>query len=102
MNDLLNQPSKLNQQSLKLDNYKRYETSGVIVEAIQWIGGNFNNVNAFITSKDFNWDALEIGDYVVNNLIGQFYICKKSIFETGYNKLNAKKIKEKTNTPNSL
>jgi hypothetical protein len=76
------------QLRLKLDDYKRYEISGVIVEAIQWIGGNINNVSDFITCKDLDWDSLEVGDYVVNNLIGQFYICKKEKFETDYKKLD--------------
>lgn len=73
--------------SLKLNDWQRYETSGVIVEAILYNGDNINNISAFITCNNFDWDTLEVGDYVVNNLIGQFYKCKKERFKMDYKKV---------------
>lgn len=84
----MNNDKKNLQLNLKLDDFKRYKTSGIIVEAIQWIDTNINNISAFITCENFDWDSLEVGDYVINNLIGQFYICKKAKFEMDYIKVN--------------
>lgn len=77
---------RLQQISLELNCWQRYETSGVIVEAIQYNGDNINNIIAFITSKIFDWDSLEVGDYVVNNLTGIFYKCEKERFKRDYKK----------------
>jgi hypothetical protein len=73
--------------ALKLNDFDRYETSGIIVEAIQYKVGNINNISDFITYNNFDWDALEIGDYIVNNLTSQFYICKKERFKMDYKKV---------------
>ena len=79
---------RFQQMSLKLNDFKRYETSGVIVEAIQYNDHNINNISAFITCNNFDWDSLEVGDYVVNNLMGQFFLCKKERFKMDFKKVN--------------
>ena len=75
----------------------KYTTStGVIVAATQWNGFNTEEVKSFIPWKIrikkhetffLNGELVNIGDYIIDNLTGQLYLCKKDIFLEGYNKI---------------
>ena len=68
----------------------------VTISAIEWTGGNLNEVLAF-TNKDvkLEGDQLKIftlegvmeastGDYIIRGVKGEFYPCKPDIFKSTY------------------
>ena len=70
----------------------------VIVEAVQWIGDNFVEIDNFITSYHETYpkdgvifiNTLEgvmkasLNDYIIKGVDGEFYPCKPDIFEKTY------------------
>ena len=77
---------------------KKYVKKPIPVEAIQWTGKNYDELDAFAGSNIFIEDGIlkcktlegtmsaknKYGDYVVKGPIGEFYICEKSVFEMTY------------------
>ena len=80
----------------------KYRKKPVVIEAIQWLGDNYNTVENFITT-DFGYQergdgkgtdvvipTLEgemkasPGDFIIKGVNGEFYPCKPDIFEKTY------------------
>ena len=79
------------------NNGQKYVKKPILVEAVQFNGHNIDEVNdfcqdAFVEDGWLRVYTLEgimkasnrVGDYVVKGVIGEFYICEKSIFEETY------------------
>lgn len=77
---------------------KKYRKKPIIVDALQWTGGNLNAVRDFL-GKSWGWieedrcimvRTLEgnmlckPGDYLIKGVAGEFYPCKESIFNATY------------------
>lgn len=84
----------------------KFRKKPVEIEAIQWNGGNYEQMKDFIT-VDFKYrgnivtgettliiPTLEgdmtanIGDYIIKGVNGEFYPCKPDIFEKTYELVN--------------
>ena len=76
---------------------KKYVKKPIPVEAVQFNGHNIDEVNDFCQDAfvEDGWlcvSVLEgimkasnkVGDYVVKDAMGKFYICEKGIFEETY------------------
>jgi hypothetical protein len=76
----------------------KYRTKPVEIEAIQWIGSNFVEIDKFITvpheifpiqnkiiipTLEGNMEA-SYGDYIIKGVNGEFYPCKPDIFDKTY------------------
>lgn len=78
----------------------KYRKKPVIVEAIQYTGDNLLEVMKFckaIRFIDYLYIAtlesnmrVNIGDYVIKGVRGEFYPCEKNIFEETYEAVNTK------------
>jgi len=79
---------------------KKYKKKPVIVEAIQWTGHNTKEVLDFIGRDKiiayFNYFEIKtlegnmrvnIKDWIIKGVEGEFYPCKPEIFEKTYEKL---------------
>ena len=79
------------------NNGQKYVKKPILVEAVQFNGHNIDEVNdfcqdAFVEDGWLRVYTLEgimkasnrVGDYVVKGVMGEFYICEKSIFEETY------------------
>ncbi len=79
----------------------KYRKKPVVIEAIQWTGDNFVEIDEFIlqgTRKHRTYpsdckieiDTLEgtmlasCGDFIIKGVSGEFYPCKPEIFEQTY------------------
>ncbi len=85
----------------------KYRKKPVEIEAIEWTGKNYDDVQAFTNSKvsyyewfqynerGINKDMLQIptlegkmqakkGDYIIKGVQGEFYPCKPDIFKATY------------------
>lgn len=76
----------------------KFRKKPVIIDAVQWIGDNFIEIDNFITvnHKTFPADGIiEIptlegvmiaskGDWVIKGVNGEFYPCKPDIFDKTY------------------
>lgn len=88
----------------------QYRKKPVVVEAIQWNGNNFEEIQQFSDNKVtyFEWvhhyesgvnrDILSIstlegdmtamiGDFIIKGIQGEFYPCKPDIFEKTYEEI---------------
>ncbi len=77
---------------------KKYVKKRIPIEAIQWTGSNFEELQAFAGSDLYMQNgrlyihtlegdmaaANPIGDYLVKGIKGEFYFCEKAIFEESY------------------
>ena len=76
---------------------KKYVKKPILVEAVQFNGCNIDEVNDFckdafiedgwlwVSTLEGNMKASnKVGDYIVKGVMGEFYICEKSIFEETY------------------
>ena len=77
---------------------KVYRKKPVVIEAIQWTGCNFVDVERFVgefsQQSEFTGDLLiktlegimraSAGDYIIKGVKGEFYPCKPDIFEQTY------------------
>jgi len=78
---------------------KKYRKLPVEVEAIQWTGGNTEEIRAFCGDnlheetgepQTLTIRTLEglhmasVGDYIIKGIAGEFYPCKPDIFEATY------------------
>jgi hypothetical protein len=80
----------------------KYRKKPVVIEAIEWDGGNINDLIAFASDNlKPNLDScsgihaptistlegemrVSVGDYVIRGVKGEFYPCKPEIFEATY------------------
>ena len=76
----------------------KFRKKPVVVEAVQWNGDNWKEIDDFITVKHETYPkdgivkipTLEgvmeaiIGDYIIRGVNGEFYPCKPDIFEKTY------------------
>lgn len=84
----------------------QYRKKPVVIEAIQWNGKNFDEIEKFAPKKT-NWELntlkninileistpegileASIGDYIIKGVKGEFYPCKPDIFEMTYELVN--------------
>lgn len=79
---------------------KRFRKKPVVIEAIQWTGGNafqltkFTDASIkFLTTGDCVISTLEgdmitlVDDWVIKGIKGEFYPCKPDIFEATYDEV---------------
>lgn len=74
----------------------KYRKKPVEIEAIQWTGNNGSEIETFIEGNFDNTLSypnirtlegvmkVDIGDYVIKGVKGEFYPCKPDIFEMTY------------------
>jgi len=77
----------------------KYRKKPVVIEAVQWTGGNVDEIKIFTGEKKFyhieNDNSLLIptlegdhkaivGDWIIRGVQGEFYPCKPDIFEATY------------------
>lgn len=76
----------------------KYRKKPIIIEAVQWTGENIKEIEHFTRGKarynlwvdTFEIKTLEgtmvasIGDYIINDVKGEYYPCKPDIFEQTY------------------
>lgn len=79
----------------------KYRKKPVVVEAVQWTGNNFIEIDNFITQEHYTYPSGGIlrlhtlegvmiatkGDYIIKGVQGEFYPCKPDIFEATYEKV---------------
>lgn len=92
----------------------KYRKKPLIVEAIQWTGGNLQEIiysfpecfgsvvvhhssEIVIRTLEGNMVAI-VGDYIVKGIKGEFYPCKPNIFEDSYEKVNEMEIENPART----
>jgi len=81
----------------------RFRKKPIVIEAIQWTGNNFDEVNKLMkyTCIDENPNGEEIvivtlegdmkaniGDWIIKGVKGEFYPCKPDIFEETYEEVD--------------
>ena len=77
----------------------KYRKKPVVVEAVQWTGENFGELQAFMKDGVGDFIMVEqrleiytlegdyfakVGDYIIKNAQGEFYPCKPDIFHKTY------------------
>lgn len=94
---------------------KKYRKRPVVVEAIQWTGENYKDIQAFAGKKTVNhfseklltirtlkgYMVVSRGDYIVKGVHGEVYPCKPDVFQETYEEANAT-ICTATNQPCSM
>lgn len=79
----------------------KYRKKPVVIEAIQWVGNNFIEIDEFIECEHRTFpsegrieiETLEgtmlasIDDYIIKGIQGEFYPCKPDIFAETYEKV---------------
>ena len=86
----------------------KYRKKPVVIEAVQWTGDNFEEIQKMLINADENRvimphpnedeDSLLIvtlegemradkGDYIIKGVKGEFYPCKPDIFEATYERV---------------
>lgn len=77
---------------------KKYIKKAIPIEAIQYDGSNFDQLQAFAGDDVYLQDGQvyihtiegdlkmvnKIGDYLIKGVRGEFYFCEKDIFEETY------------------
>jgi hypothetical protein len=82
---------------------KKYRKKPVVIDALQWNGRNLDEVTAFVGDKlgpierrlgyklkirtlesGEGWHEVEINDFIIKGVKGEFYPCKPDIFEATY------------------
>lgn len=75
-----------------------YRKKPVVIEAVQWNGDNFIEIDKFITDTHETYPskgivkiptlegvmAASVGDYIIKGVNGEFYPCKPDIFVQTY------------------
>lgn len=77
----------------------KFRKKPVVIEAIQWTGGNWVEISNFVggsgvfvdgnlhlttlENKNNTFEA-SIGDWIIKGVKGEFYPCKPDIFEATY------------------
>lgn len=77
----------------------KYRKKPVVVEAVQWTGENFDELQAFMKDGVGDFIMIEqrldiytlegsyfaqVGDYIIKDEKGEFYSCKPNIFRKTY------------------
>lgn len=76
----------------------KYRKKPVVIEAMQWTGYNWREIDEFITDTHSTYPSegviliptLEgimratVGDYIIKGISGEFYPCKSDIFIETY------------------
>jgi hypothetical protein len=77
-------------------NMAKYRKKPVVIEAVQFTGDNWGEIETFVPVGKYNDDGTfqivtlegehkcSIGDYVIKGVKGEFYPCKPDIFEMTY------------------
>lgn len=79
----------------------KYRKKPVVIEAIQWIGSNFIEIDDFVTVAHETYPSQGIvkiptlegvmeaheGDWIIKGVNDEFYPCKPDIFEKTYEKV---------------
>lgn len=75
---------------------KKYRKKPLVIEAVQFTGGNGAEVSAFMETTTITKggalviETLEgdmrahVGDYIIKGIKGEFYPCKPDIFKSTY------------------
>lgn len=82
---------------------KKYRKKPVEIEAIQYTGGNLEQIKKFVDAQliSFDGDFITIhtlegdmlaskNDYIIRGVQGEFYPCKPDIFEQTYEEITNK------------
>lgn len=80
---------------------KKYRKKPIEIQAIQWTGGNLDEVRDFIGDSFLCYykDKISIktlegnhvasmGNYIIRGIAGEFYPCREDIFEATYEAVN--------------
>lgn len=82
----------------------KYRKKPVVIEAVQWNGGNFDEVKKFYKDALIEYPSYNMkiriktlegitmadcGDFIIKGVKGEFYACKPDIFEATYEKVNS-------------
>lgn len=76
----------------------RYIKKPVIIDAVQWLGDNWIQMDKFITQDHRTYPSYgeiviltlegemiaRVGDWIIKGVQGEFYPCKPEIFEMTY------------------
>lgn len=76
----------------------QFRKKPVVIEAVQWIGDNFIEIDDFITGVHETYPSMgivkiqtlegvmnaQIDDWIIKGVNGEFYPCKPDIFEKTY------------------
>lgn len=76
----------------------KYKKKPVVIDAVQWLGHNFIEIDNFITVPHETFPSNGIvkiptlegvmeatkGDYIIKGVQGEFYPCKPDIFDKTY------------------
>lgn len=76
----------------------KFRKKPVVIDAVQWLGHNFIEIDSFITVEHETYPAngevyiptlegvmkAEKGDWIIRGVNGEFYPCKPDIFEKTY------------------
>lgn len=77
----------------------KYRKKPIVIEAVQWTGGNVNEIRQFtgvgatLHSGELLIETLEgrlhasYNDWIIKGVKGEFYPCKPDIFEQTYEKV---------------
>ena len=106
---MLNSKSLRNKKSdISTGRVAKYRKKPVVIEAVQWTGDNFEEIQKMLINADENRvimphpnedeDSLLIatlegemradkGDYIIKGVKGEFYPCKPDIFEATYERV---------------
>lgn len=75
---------------------KTFAKKPIKVQAIQYIGNNYDEISGFTNGNIFRYDEkvvikthagyryIEKGDWIIRDIKGEFYLCKHDIFEKTY------------------
>lgn len=80
---------------------KKYVKKPIPIEAVQWTGKNFDEIDAFTGNNVFIEDGIlkcrtlegimsaknKYGDYLIKGPVNEFYICEKNVFEMTYDEI---------------
>jgi hypothetical protein len=83
------------------DRMPKYRKKPVVIEAVEWTGSNFVEIEEFISKAFFKYAidgallietleglmAAKVGDYIIKGVKGEFYPCKPDIFEETYERV---------------
>lgn len=83
----------------------KFRKKPVVIEAVEWTGRNYDDVEAFITG-DFGYKEMpdqsgaviliptleglmeaSVGDWIIKGVKGEFYPCKPDVFHATYDKV---------------
>lgn len=84
----------------------KYIKKPVVIEAIQWKGNNFVEIDNFITIEHETYPSqgiviiptlegiheASLNDYIIKGVKGEFYPCKPDIFEITYEPVEEKPV----------